>query len=297
MAASVRHLQKRCINLPGENVSFRIYFWGAQPNHQDNPLHKHSFFEFCYVNSGTGLYYEDEQNYELKKGTFLCSRPGKLHRIHNGENLSLFWVGFEVNQSSSTKEGIHLFKQLANTQKILIYDAEASPTAQLWNVLMEHAGRSYSSALLCSLGHSLLISLQTLFCGLDESEKIHNDDSSSPFLINRAQLFIKDNLTMSLSLEDVAQYLHVSKRHLSRLFRSHLKITYTAFLRQERVRAAALKLRETSLSIKDISDLYCFSSVHHFTRVFSEETNITPGQYRKLSKKAKLAGNLQKDKT
>lgn len=278
----VRTLQEKCMNLSGENVSFRIYFWGAQSNHQDNPLHKHSFFELCYVNSGTGIYLEDGQNYKLKEGTFFCSRPGKRHRIYDGKNLSIFWVGFEVNQDSSKKEGIHLFEQLAKTNKIIIENAESSPTANLWNVLMKHAEGLYSQDLLCSLSHSLLLSLQTLLCGIDDKKEIQTEDSNRNVLINQAQLFIKDNLTMPLSLEDVAQYLHISSRHLSRLFRNHLGVTFTAYLRQERIRFSQEKFRETNLPIKAISEMYCFSSVHYFTRVFTEETSMSPGEYRKL---------------
>ncbi|MCL7746211.1 helix-turn-helix domain-containing protein [Halalkalibacter alkaliphilus] len=284
VSKSVRKLQERCIHLPGEKVSFHIYFWGAHSNHLDNPLHKHSFFEFCYINSGTGLYFEDGQNYELKEGTFICSHPGKLHRIHEGKNLSIFWVGFEVNESSSKKEGISLFRQLAKINKKVIHNAESSETAQLWHVLMKHGENSYSPELLCSLGHSLLLSLQTLFCGFNEIEDLDKYDSSNNGLIDQAQLFIRDNLTMLLSLEDVAQYLNVSTRHLSRLFSNHLGLTFTAFLRRERIGASVEKLRDSDLSIKAISELYCFSSVHYFTRVFSEETSLTPGEYRKLTR-------------
>jgi AraC-like DNA-binding protein len=281
--AAVRKLQERCINLPGEDVSFRVFFWGAHSNHFDNPLHKHSFFELCYIDSGTALYFEDGKNYELKKGTFLCSRPRKVHRIHKGQNLSIFWVGFEVNQDASKIEGINRFKQLEETNKIIIHNAESSPTAHLWSALMKHGASSCSPELLCSLSHSFLLSLQTLFCGLNEKENIQKDHSSSNVLISQAQLFIRDNLTMSLSLEDVAQYLNISARHLSRLFSYHVGLTFTAYVRRVRVRVSAEKLRETNLSIKAISDLYQFSSVHYFTRVFSEETSMTPGEYRKLN--------------
>ncbi|MGJ9385139.1 AraC family transcriptional regulator [Salipaludibacillus sp. CF4.18] len=281
--AAVRKLQQMCINLPGENISFRVFFWGAQSNHLDNPLHKHSFYELCYIDSGTALYYENGINYELKKGTFLCSRPGKVHKIHNGKNLSIFWIGFEVNQDTSKIESVNRFKQLAITNNILVHNAESSPTAHLWSALLKHGANLYSQELLCSLSHSFLLSLEILFCGQNVKDEDKSDNSHSNVLISQAQLFISDNLTMPFSLEDVAQHLNISSRHLSRLFSNHVGITFTAYLRRERVRISAEKLRETNLTIKAISDQYQFSSVHYFTRVFSDETSIAPGEYRKLN--------------
>jgi AraC family transcriptional regulator, arabinose operon regulatory protein len=290
---AIRHLQEKCIHLYGEAISFRIFFWGAQMDHQDNPLHKHSFFEACYVKSGTGFYYEGGQNYPLKRGAFFCSRPGKLHRIHKGKQLSIYWVGFEVDEENSTLGGINLFKELKEMNGFIVDTGESSPTANLWNTLMMHASSSYSQDLLCSLSHSLLLSLQTLFCGIKDKEDNRNEVTYKNVLIDQAQLFIRDNLTVPLTIEDVAQYLHISSRHLSRLFNHHLGITFTAFIKRERIRASAAKLRESMLPIKEIAEIYCFSSVHYFTRVFTEETSITPGEYRKLNRYNKENGRKE----
>ncbi|WP_050183394.1 AraC family transcriptional regulator [Domibacillus robiginosus] len=283
VAATIDKLQKRCIYLQGKNVSFLIHSWGAHPNHPDNPLHKHSFFEICYVFDGTGLYFEDGQSYPLQKGVFFCSRPEKLHRIHKGKNLSLFWVGFEVDLSSSTEKGVHLFKCLSQMKTMPIQRAEDSLSSHLLTTLMKHGSLSCPTEILNSLSHSFLLSLQVLFCGADEKEDESNinNENKGRMLVNQAQLFIRDNLNRPLSITDVAQYLHISTRHLSRLFTHHLGVSYTAFIRQERIDAAAEMLRMTNLDIKTISEQYCFSSVHYFTRVFQEEMGLTPGKYRK----------------
>lgn len=283
VTAAINKLQKRCIHLAGESVSFYVYFWGAHSNHQDNPLHRHSFFEICYVLDGTGVYFEDNESYPLQKGVFLCSRPRKLHRIHEGKNLSLFWVGFEVDPSSSTEEGVHLFEKLAETKNVLVQSAEDSPAALLFTTLIKHASTSCSAELLTALGHSLLLSLQTLFCGINDEEDrgMINIETRGELLVKQAQVFIRDNINRPISIKDVAQCICVSPRHLSRLFIQYLGISYTAFIRQERISASAEKLRTTNMDIKTISDEYCFSSVHYFTRVFQEETGSSPGKYRK----------------
>lgn len=283
VGTAIYALQKGAAYLSGDEASFRVYYWGAHPNHQDNPIHKHSFIEACYVMDGSGLYLEDGTDYILQKGTFFCSRPGKLHRIHKGQNLSLLWVGFEIDEGASTEEAIRLFRTLAETSDFYIEDAAQSPAALLWKALLEHASHACSDVLLRSLGYSLLLSLQVLFCPMNIVDERKHLQASANKLIQQAQLFIQDNLAQPLSLTDVAQYLHISPRHLSRLFSKNLGVSFTAFVRKERVRASAEMLRSTNLAIKEISEATGFSSVYYFTSVFSEETSVAPGEYRKLN--------------
>lgn len=283
IGTAIYELQKGAMYLSGDEASFRVYYWGAHPNHQDNPIHKHSFIETCYVMDGSGLYLEDGTDRILQKGTFFCSRPGKLHRIHKGQNLSLLWVGFEIDEGASTEEAIRLFRQLATTPDFYIEDAAQSPAALLWKTLLEHASHPCPETLLRSLGYSLLLSLHVLFCPMNIVDDREHLQLSANKLIQQAQLFIQDNLAQPLSLTDVAQYLHISPRHLSRLFSKNLGVSFTTFVRKERVRASAEMLRSTNLAIKEISEATGFSSVYYFTSVFSEETSVAPGEYRKLN--------------
>jgi AraC-like DNA-binding protein len=105
--------------------------------------------------------------------------------------------------------------------------------------------------------------------------------TGSGTLLHRAKLFVKDNLAQPLTLEDVAAYLHISPRHLSRLFSIQLGVPYSSFVRQERIRAAAELLATTDRSIKHIAEETGFASVHYFTRVFTAEKGVTPGQFRR----------------
>ncbi|GIM47748.1 putative HTH-type transcriptional regulator YfiF [Collibacillus ludicampi] len=284
IATSLNTLQQVALHLSGNPVSIKVHYWGGQLRHQDNPLHKHSFFEICYVLGGRGVYWEAGREYLLQKGTIFCSRPGNMHQIHKGDNLFLLWVGFEIDEAGSQTAGISMFERLAQTPHFYVSGADDSPAASIWRALMQHAEAPHPSmtGLIISLAHSLILSLQTLFCKTNPvwGELLH---TRSSVLLHQAKLFIKDNLAQPLSLVDVAKYLHISPRHLSRLFSEQYGVSFTSFVRRERVRTAAELLRSTDLAIKTISEESGFSSVHYFTRVFAAEMGMTPGEYRKLS--------------
>src|SRR2546428_12708956 len=87
-----RILNETAVDLHGSELSFKVHYWGAMPEHFDNPEHRHSFFEICYILSGEGSYLESGEEYPLSQGTLLCSRPGKWHQIKSEAGIELYFV-------------------------------------------------------------------------------------------------------------------------------------------------------------------------------------------------------------
>lgn len=110
----------------------------------------------------------------------------------------------------------------------------------------------------------------------------------SPTHLYQAKLFIRDNLSEPLKLEDVANYLHISSRHLSRIFSTELCESFSNYIRKERVKEAACLLEMTNIPIKEIADVAGFGSVHYFTRVFTTMMNVSPAKYRNDYVKKKI---------
>jgi len=280
-STAIRSLQRGANFCRGKDFSFRVHYWGANKKHVDTPLHKHSFFEICYVVDGSGLYFENGQDFLLEKGTFFYSRPNQLHKIYEGNNLYLLWVAFEIEKEKTSREKQQLFEELANKQNVYLPNSENEPAALLWLILMKHAEQQSSSEILKMLSLSLVLSLQALFCGTKDDQKLQPSYDRGKEIIGKVKRFIKDNLAQPLPLDEVAQFFHISPRHLSRLFSETIGIPYSSYIRQERVREASEKIRSTSHSITSIAHECGFTSVHYFCRVFQQETSITPAEYRR----------------
>lgn len=58
--------------LEQKDVSFYVHYWGAMTNHYNTLLHKHSFYEICYVVRGEGYYLEGDRTYPLREQTIFC---------------------------------------------------------------------------------------------------------------------------------------------------------------------------------------------------------------------------------
>jgi len=281
LSKAIRSLQRGANLCEGKDLSIRVHYWGADRRHVDTPLHKHSFFEICYVVDGRGLYFENGQDFLLGKGTFFFSRPNQLHKIYEGKNLYLLWVAFEIEKENTSREQQLLFSELASGQNFYLPNSENEPMVSLWKSLIKHAEQQFSPEVLKMLSLSLILSLQSLFCGVNETQKIQPLYDNKGKIIEQVQRFIQDNLSQPLPLNEVARFFHISPRHLSRLFSETTGISYTSFVRQERVREASKKIRSTNRSITSIAYECGFTSVHYFCRVFLQETSITPAEYRR----------------
>ncbi|MEK3890494.1 AraC family transcriptional regulator [Bacillus sp. FSL K6-3431] len=276
------YLNQHALKLSGDSVSFYIHYWGVTPAHYDNPLHKHSFFEVCYVIDGEGSYSDNGIETPLVSGSLFLSRPGIWHQIKSQTGLFLLFVAFEIIESETSETAINQFRQLANTKSFVTEVNDLFPSILIWKTLLMQSTiiNYFQKEIVHTLAYSLLISLHQVFTNDQiETEKIIVRRTSPN--LHRAKLYIRDNLSQPLQLNDLACYLHISTRHLSRIFSIELGESFTGYIRKERIKRASELLTSTKRTIKDIADDTGFTSVHYFSRIFKAETGVPPGYFRK----------------
>ena len=96
--------------------------------------------------------------------------------------------------------------------------------------------------------------------------------------------FIYRNFAESLTVSQIARSASVSQRECYRAFKAVLNTTPIEFLRQHRVSAAMVYLKDPNLDIAAIAEKCGFEDPAYFSRTFRALTSITPGEYRKRSK-------------
>ncbi|MED3793448.1 AraC family transcriptional regulator [Niallia alba] len=266
-------------------ATFQVHYWGVMPRHYDNQLHKHSFFEVCYVVAGEGVYIDNNCSYLLQENTLFLSKPEVPHQIKSEKGLSLLYVAFELIESDSTECWIEMMEKAKTSSHVYLHDKEEMEIALLWKTLLIHATRQDNEWLekyLSNMAFLLIESILQYFVPSFPKNDSKPEYEMSSELLTEAQLYINDNLANSLKLTDVARHLHISGRHLSRLFVSELGLSFSKYVQNERIKKAIYLLKKSNLSIKEISDETGFINVHYFTRVFSLTMQTSPGRFRSL---------------
>jgi len=276
-------LNQKAVRIKGVHTSFFIHYWGAISGDCSNKPHQHSFFEACYVVKGDGSYLEGGKTYPLHKGTLFLSRPYITHQILSGPDMDLVFIGFETDQDESKPQSRRLFMELEETSTFVIHEAEDLPLVKLWISLLMLANdvQPLFEDSVAGLGCAVLTGIERQFGEDNHIDQIKQSGRIAATLVYRAKLYIRDNLSQLLKLNEVADYLHISGRHLSRIFQEELGQSYSSYVRKERIRQASILLTDTDLSTKEISERTGFDNVHYFTNVFSAELGMPPGQFKK----------------
>lgn len=121
-------------------------------------------------------------------------------------------------------------------------------------------------------------------------QEVVNDFTQRMQMIHRKSLYPKpilivldyiyDNLHTKIALTDLAEQVHLSPSHLSKLFHKEMGITISNYICKKRIEAAENMLRFSDYSCTEISNYLCFSSESYFIKVFKQETGDTPKRYR-----------------
>lgn len=120
---------------------------------------------------------------------------------------------------------------------------------------------------------------------LKEWQKKESQAGQQETLIEKAIGYINAHFAdEDLSLQKVAQHIHVSHPYLSNLFKLELGKKYTEYVFEYRMQAAFTLLETTRQSITDIALQTGFNNANYFSSCFKKHCDMTPKQYRETVK-------------
>ena len=102
---------------------------------------------------------------------------------------------------------------------------------------------------------------------------------------SRIDRYIECNYCNKLTLEEVAQYVGMSRVYFCNFFKTNYGQGFSDHLNQLRVEKASVLLANTSKTMEQIANECGFTTVQYFTRAFGKVKGVTPGFFRKSAKK------------
>ena len=113
-----------------------------------------------------------------------------------------------------------------------------------------------------------------------KEQPMHTVNFQNQERVQNMLTFIHANYNEKLTLNDIAAAASVSTRECIRCFRNTIRQTPVEYLMEYRMGMAKRYLRETEMSITEISYHCGFSSNAYFGKIFREKCGMTPLQYR-----------------
>lgn len=93
--------------------------------------------------------------------------------------------------------------------------------------------------------------------------------------------YIKDNLSVRLTIAEISESIFVSKSTLTKHFKKELFISVNGYIYELVMSKAEYLITSTNETIQSISEKFGFCDQFHFSRRFKEKFGLAPGDYRK----------------
>ena len=260
-----------------------IRVWHSEIPYHFN-THSHSAIEIILPSQGVPVYHLEDREYAVQPGEILIIPAGCLHALTDPEGISRDLVLFEPTPlmvmrdmpdlGDIVREPILLKGQdewEQTVEKLLIQVVECYRRREpLWNTeCYSYLMRAYA-----------LMGRHTV--SVDCSPKKEGSRKIESAIMNSALTFINEHYMDDISLEDVAVFAGFSKYYFSRLFKQFCSLSFSEFLTRKRLNVASEMLIHTRLPVKEIAKASGFGSIAAFNRVFREQKQCTPSQYRAI---------------
>ena len=109
----------------------------------------------------------------------------------------------------------------------------------------------------------------------------HRHDNET---IQTALEFADKNFNAGITMEETAEYVHMSPPYFSRKFKNETGINFKAYIKRKRMEKSCALLTHTGLRIADIAREVGYDDEKYFCRVFKKENGVSPSAYRKKNK-------------
>ena len=259
----------------------QIHSAGAKP-------HTHDFIELSYVKKGHCVHIIDGHEYLASKGDLVFVNYNSIHSIPSGSGAEYInimikpeFIDFSLKGSKNAFSILALndFKAFSDVvhrgHQVISFSGKEREKAEelLERIDDELIENSPGSEFI--IRNCINILLTILF---RKMELPMRDDSSD---IASLPDYVKRNCTSSLSVEKLATKYGYNAAYFSRLFKNLTGKTFTEYISLCRVEYACNLLNRSDLSIEEIMTESGFSNRTKFFKDFSENTGMTPLNYRK----------------
>ncbi|NLJ95467.1 MAG: AraC family transcriptional regulator [Clostridiaceae bacterium] len=241
--------------------------------------HRHDEFEFCLCLAGESRWLIFGQPYQINSGDFLILNPSELHEIRGEELGSTFlFVQFSSLLFSTSFPEI---KNLIFDQNI-IEDNKTHLNSSLLEFAKQYFMSSQDKPALTVMSQFL-----DLFDKILEAVPHHymnsKEQNSYDFRMGRIRRlvdFIEKNYKQNITLKSFAEQENLSLSYASRFIRENLNMSFQDYVRELRFNEAKKLLRNTDISISEISFEAGFSDPRYLNEIFEKNLNMKPSEYR-----------------
>lgn len=207
-------------------------------------VHSHSFHELHVILNGNCKMKINDKYICMTENSYIIIDPDSCHKLcEHSEDFFRFSVAFDCLGN--------------NVQNILSFPTLPVKLAQknlifINTMLQENENQQIGSS---NIKNALT---QIILTEILRTGRIIKREKNSSLVLSKAVTFNNNNISQGIVVKDVANSVFLGVRQLDRLFMKNFSLTTTQYIRAKKIIFAKEYLRNTGISVKEISFLVGF---------------------------------------
>lgn len=239
--------------------------------------HHHTDFEIHIVERGSQTYEIDGKEVTLSAGQLLLIPPTVKHcALCESADASKYSVLFGISESASLCGGDVPF----------VGDVPDEVWEDLHCIRTERERRAWDADTLLSLrAIECVLRLLRLAggAGKELAKPATEEEQDARLLL--AKQYVADNISRPIGVSELSSYCSIGEKQLTRLFLSGEGAPPAEYIRKQRCAEIERLLRESTLSLREISEVMSFPNEYYFNTFFKKHAGMTPGAFRRSVRK------------
>ncbi|CAM1345004.1 AraC family transcriptional regulator [Tenacibaculum amylolyticum] len=248
------------------------------------PAHRHDFYHIMFIKQGTGTNIIDFKTYNVQPNTLFFISPGQVHSIELSANVKGYVISFNsefylLNDTIQKLLDFPFFHSFSNAPVAYLNESNIKIQA-VFDELYEEYKTNSDKNMLRALLELLLLRAARLYTKTPTKET----PAYLTYQIRKLEALIDTHFKQYRVLNDYAELMHISPKHLNSLVKKGLNKTVKNLIHERLLIEAKRLLLFTNNSISEIAYELGFTDKSYFMRFFKKQTSITAETYRNQHK-------------
>lgn len=254
--------------------------------------HWHKEVEFFYVMQGEVLFQVDTDYFPVKAGEAVFISSGEIHAGHSLNQSTCMYGAIVFDPqllSSASFDTIHTQYIAPFIEQTRSFPRHITPNTRWEREILNSIKMILSHCDQCDFGYELAIKSQLFHMLqqiLPEGRHVNHSkrkltDHTKTIRLKKAISFIQENYSHQLKISQIAEQIPMSEGQFCRFFKSMTRQTPIEYVNSYRIRRAGELLLDPNNKISNVALDVGFDHMSYFVKVFRQQMNCTPSEYRK----------------
>ncbi len=259
------------------------------------PMESHNFWELVFIDNGEATIHVEDKSFTLRQGEVCFHKPNLGHTISTNDNFAnSVIISFEASgrmMNFFENKTFVLTKEEKEVLASLVLEGKNSYSGRLDDAdqtkMIKRVDAPFGAEQL--IKNSIELLLISIVRNNFQNKSIKHTDNTSVSvhaeqIVEKIIEILTSRVTTSVDLDSISKELYFSKTYIKAVFKKYTGSSIIKYYNKLKIDEAKRLISLKEHTLTEITYILGFKSVHYFSRLFKNVTDMTPSEYAKSIK-------------